>query len=74
MLMELFDTGRITDSAGITHYCRNHIIIMTSNLCVDDFTKESNIGFVCKEKECIVKYDKIYDSLMAKLLIKLLKS
>ena len=43
-LMQLFDTGSITDGAGRVHYARGWIIIMTSNLTVEK-AHSASIGF-----------------------------
>jgi ATP-dependent Clp protease ATP-binding subunit ClpC len=45
LLLQLLDEGRLTDAAGREVNFRNTIIILTSNIGLDQFTKQAELGF-----------------------------
>lgn len=45
VLLQILDEGRLTDNKGKTTSFRNAMIIMTSNVGVDNLTKTAKIGF-----------------------------
>jgi len=45
VLLQILDEGRLTDNKGKTTSFRNAMIIMTSNIGVDNITKTQKIGF-----------------------------
>lgn len=45
LLLQILDEGRLTDSTGREINFRNTIIILTSNIGIDMFTKQAELGF-----------------------------
>ena len=53
VLLQILDEGRLTDSKGKTTSFRNAMIIMTSNVGVDNLSKTQKIGFSQEENSNI---------------------
>lgn len=68
MLLQILDDGRLTDSQGRTVNFKNTIIILTSNVGVDQLPKSQNrLGFGSVEASKDIDYDTIKDTLMGAL-------
>ena len=65
MLLQILDDGRLTDSQGRTVSFKNTIIILTSNVGVDELPKKQiKLGFDTQENNTEIDYNKIHDTLM----------
>lgn len=63
VLLQVLEEGRLTDSLGRAVDFRNTIILMTSNLGVDQLRKQGGLGFATqKESE---GYDQMKDKILA---------
>lgn len=68
MLLQILDDGRLTDSQGRTVTFKNTIIILTSNVGVDELPKkQTKLGFNTTETNVEVDYDKIRETLLGAL-------
>ena len=65
ILLQILDSGNLSDSFGRTVDFRNTVIIMTSNVGADFIKKQSSIGFSEDNEE--MHYDKMKEQLMTEL-------
>lgn len=64
MLLQILDDGRLTDSQGRVVSFKNTIIILTSNVGVDELPKkQTKLGFNLNESSTEVDYNKIKEVL-----------
>lgn len=59
LLLQILDEGHLTDASGKKINFKNSIIIMTSNIGLDSFNKQANIGFNSKEESPSPQYDEL---------------
>ena len=55
LLLQIFDTGVLTDATGRKINFRNSYIIMTSNIGADSFKKDNKVGFLSHERQQSVR-------------------
>ena len=69
MLLQILDDGILTDSQGRKVDFKNCVVIMTSNLGADRITGQNGgtLGFSGTERDGMLSYDKIRDSVMGEL-------
>ncbi len=65
VLLQILDSGKLTDSFGRTVDFRNTVIIMTSNVGAELIKKQSSIGF--QEASADVTHERMKDQLMNEL-------
>jgi len=53
LLLQILDEGRLTDSTGREANFRNTVIILTSNIGIDTFTKQAELGFGSQQESPI---------------------
>ncbi|MFH1187734.1 MAG: ATP-dependent Clp protease ATP-binding subunit [bacterium] len=59
LLLQILDEGHLTDASGKKINFKNSIIIMTSNVGLDSFNKQANIGFNSKKDSPSPQYDEL---------------
>jgi ATP-dependent Clp protease ATP-binding subunit ClpC len=59
ILLQILDEGHLTDASGKKIDFKNSIIIMTSNIGLDSFNKQANIGFDSKKDSPSPKYNEL---------------
>ncbi|MFH1565022.1 MAG: ATP-dependent Clp protease ATP-binding subunit [bacterium] len=59
LLLQILDEGHLTDASGKKIDFKNTIVIMTSNIGLDSFNKQANIGFNSKEESPSPQYDEL---------------
>jgi len=67
MLLQILEDGYLTDAKGRKIDFRNTIIILTSNIGINDFAKFATLGFQTsesEEKELMGKYEKMKESVL----------
>ncbi|HLD21452.1 MAG TPA: ATP-dependent Clp protease ATP-binding subunit, partial [Patescibacteria group bacterium] len=68
LLLQILDDGRLTDSAGRELNFRNCIIILTSNIGVERFNKQAEIGFETEKKKiAAVEFKKVTSTILQEL-------
>ncbi len=69
-LLQILDDGRLTDGHGRTVDFKNTVVIMTSNVGVEDIRREMRIGFVPQKDEAKTqqqRYEDLKEKVMGKL-------
>lgn len=65
MLLQILDDGRLTDSQGRTVSFKNTIIILTSNVGVDELPKKmSKLGFATEQRESEISEEQTKEILL----------
>jgi ATP-dependent Clp protease ATP-binding subunit ClpC len=65
LLLQMLDEGRLTDSTGREVNFRNTIIILTSNIGIDQFTKQAELGFGGNPAVTTPKFEEIQTGILA---------
>lgn len=63
LLLEILEEGEVTDASGRIINFKNTIIIMTSNLGIEQLDKKAEIGFSFTDKKEKENFDKEYNEL-----------
>jgi ATP-dependent Clp protease ATP-binding subunit ClpC len=66
ILLQILEEGALTDGQGRKINFRNTIVIMTSNLGMQELNHESSIGFTAKRRNNL-EYDKMKDEIIRRL-------
>lgn len=68
LLLQILEDGKLSDAAGLEVNFKDTIIILTSNLGAEEFSRERReIGFGTGKKEAMVTYDAIKEEALASL-------